>query len=97
MAIMANHLALDVWLRVAGKETIIMMNKGKLTNLIIVVKQDIPYVQTRFRVKVRPYWGPTEHSTCINKDRLWLNGKAEAVVKGVKHSLRPMQTVVHGG
>ena len=37
-----------------------MEAKGKLPNLKIIVKNDIPMVQTRFKVKLSLYFGTTE-------------------------------------
>ena len=61
----ANAAALKVWLRETGKDTIVLMMKGKLANLVIVVKNDIPWVQTRFKIKVKQYWGAAELSVVL--------------------------------
>ena len=60
LANLANNMALRLWLQHAGKETIIMMNKGKLRNMVIEIKNGIPMVQTRFKVKTQHYFGATE-------------------------------------
>ena len=70
LAELANKATLDIWFRHAGKDTILLMKSGKLSNLIIIIKDDIPYVQTRFKVKVHQYWGATELPTILASTRL---------------------------
>ena len=57
---MANKLAVKYWLRHAGKETMKMVNKGKLKNMVIELKDGIPMVQTRFKRKSHHFFGAQE-------------------------------------
>jgi hypothetical protein len=60
LADLANNLALKAWLKHAGKDTINLMSKGKMKNMVVVIRNWIPMVQTRFKVKTQNYFGPTE-------------------------------------
>ena len=60
LANLANNMALKLWLQHAGKESIILMNKGKLRNMVIEIRNGIPMVQTRFKIKTQHYFGATE-------------------------------------
>ena len=60
LADLANNLALKAWLKHAGKDTINLMNNGKMKNMVVVIRNGIPMVQTRFKVKTRHYFGATE-------------------------------------
>ena len=60
LAEMANTLALKFWLKHAGKATIKLMQEGGLRNMVIEVRQEIPMVQTRFKLKTQHYFGATE-------------------------------------
>ena len=55
LADLANSLALKAWLKHAGKDTINLMNKGKMKNMVVVIRNGIPMVQTRFKVKTQHY------------------------------------------
>ena len=52
LAYLANDRAEKVWFRAAGREVIRMEAKGKLPNLKKIVKDFIPMLQTRFKVKL---------------------------------------------
>ena len=60
LAEMANTLALKCWLNHAGKATIKLKQEGGLRNMVIEVRQGIPMVQTRFKIKTQHYFGATE-------------------------------------
>ena len=70
LAYMASDMALDVWMRHAGKDTLNMMKQGKLANLHIIVRNSIPLVQTRFKVKVKQFFGRTELPVVLANTRL---------------------------
>ena len=57
---MANRYGLTCWLRHAGKATIAWMEKGKMKNMVITIRNNIPFVQTRFKVKTMQYFGVDE-------------------------------------
>ena len=57
---MVNRYSLRYWLIQAGKETIALMSKGGLKNMIITVRDSIPMVQTRYKVKSKQYFGAWE-------------------------------------
>ena len=48
LADLANNLALKAWLKHAGKDTINLMNNGKMKNMVVVIRNGIPMVETRF-------------------------------------------------
>ena len=60
LAEMANKLAVNCWLKHAGKATIILMEAGGLRNMVIEIRKDIPMVQTRFKKKTQHYFGASE-------------------------------------
>ena len=60
LAELANRLAVKCWLKHAGKETIKLMKKGKLRNMVIELREGIPMVQTRCKKRVSAYFGATE-------------------------------------
>ena len=60
LAELSNRLAVKCWLNHAGKETIKLMEKGKMKNMVVEVKDNIPMVQTRYKKKVSAYFGATE-------------------------------------
>ena len=60
LAELSNRLAVKCWLKHAGKETIKLMEKGKLKNKVIELKGGIPMVQTRYKKTVSAYCGATE-------------------------------------
>ena len=45
LAELANKLALTCWLKHAGKETLKLMQKGGLRNMVIDLKDGIPMVR----------------------------------------------------
>ena len=60
LASMANQYGLTCWLKHAGKDTLALMNRGKLKNMVITVRNNIPMVQTRFKIKTKHYFGVDE-------------------------------------
>jgi len=60
LAEMAHRYGLTCWLKEAGKDTLALMAKGKLKNMVITVRNDIPMVQTRFKIKTAQYFGAKE-------------------------------------
>ena len=57
---MVNQYSLRYWLINAGKDTLVLMAKGGLKNMIITVRDSIPMVQTRYKVKTQQYFGAWE-------------------------------------
>jgi hypothetical protein len=70
LANLATKLGLNCWLKYAGKETITLMEKGGLRSMVIEIKQGIPMVQTRFKVKTQHYFGATELPLILASTRL---------------------------
>ena len=70
LASMASDMVLNVWMRHAGRDTIKLMNLGGLANLNISIKEGIPLVQTRHKVRVQKYWGRTELPVVLASTRL---------------------------
>ena len=60
---LANKLAVKYWLRHTGKETMKLVDKGKLRNMVVELKDGIPMVQTRFKRKSHHYFAPTTKAT----------------------------------
>ena len=60
LAVMANKLAVNSWLKHAGKATIILMKAGGLRNMVIEIRKDIPMIQTRLKKKTNHYFGASE-------------------------------------
>ena len=60
LSIMSKQYGLTCWLKHAGKETIAWMEKGKLKNMVITIRNNIPMVQTRFKIKTMQYFGVDE-------------------------------------
>ena len=60
LAELANKLAVKYWLKHAGKETMKLVRKGGLKNMVIEMKDGIPMVQTRFKRKCHHYFGSQE-------------------------------------
>ena len=60
LSTMSNQFGLTCWLKHAGKETIARMEKGKLKNMVITIRNNIPMVQTRFKIKTMQYFGVDE-------------------------------------
>ena len=42
LADLANNLALKAWLKHSGKDTINLMNNGKMKNMVVVIRNGIP-------------------------------------------------------
>ena len=57
---MVNRYSLRYWLIHAGKKTLELMEKGGLKNMVITVRDSIPMVQTRHKVKTKQYFGAWE-------------------------------------
>ena len=57
---MANKFSLRYWLINAGKETLAIMARRGLKNMVITVRDSIPMVQTRYKVKARQHFGASE-------------------------------------
>ena len=57
---MVNRYSLRYWLIHAGKKTLELMEKGGLKNMVITVRNSIPMVQTRYKVKTMQYFGAWE-------------------------------------
>ena len=57
---MVNRFSLRYWLIHAGKKTLELMEKGGLKNMVITVRNSIPMVQTRYKVKTKQYFGAWE-------------------------------------
>ena len=57
---MVNRYSLRYWLIQAGKETITLMSKGGLKNMVVTVSDSKPMVQTRYKVKSKQYFGAWE-------------------------------------
>ena len=60
LSTMAIRYGLYYWLKHAGKATLELMKKGGLKNMVITVRDSIPYVQTRFKIRTQQYFGATE-------------------------------------
>ena len=60
LAELSNRLAVKCWQKHAGKDTIKLMEKGKLKNMVIENRENIPMVQTRYKKKVSTYFGASE-------------------------------------
>ena len=60
LALLAAKHGLNYWLVHAGKDTIALLEKGGLKNMVVEIRENIPMVQTRFKKKVQHYFGVTE-------------------------------------
>ena len=60
LAELANKLAVKYWLKHTGKETMKLVERGGLKNMVIELKDGIPMVQTRFKRKCHHYFGAQE-------------------------------------
>ena len=56
LANLATKLGLNCWLKHTGKETITLMENEGLRSMVIEIKEGIPMVQTRFKVKTQQYF-----------------------------------------
>ena len=61
---MVNRYSLRYWLIKAGKETIALPSKGGLKNMVVTVRDSIPMVQTRYKVKSKQYFVRGSYRWC---------------------------------